>query len=185
MNRTDRPYSPKEVIIDLDIGDSTFRKWCIALEEAGYLFSRTDNNRRVFFDRDHIVLKQFQNLVQVQNMSLQNAAIIIASKYKDEPSDNKNTENTDIALRSGNEVIENLFERIGTLEEQQKELLDMNRHLISRLEEQHKYIEERLNKRDSILMESIRETQETKKLLIAAEEERKKRKGIMRWFSKD
>jgi hypothetical protein len=34
-------------------------------------------------------------------------------------------------------------------------------------------------------MESLRETQETKKMMIAAEEERKKRKGIFRLFTKN
>ncbi|GAB6460360.1 DUF3967 domain-containing protein [Bacillus luti] len=185
MNNTEKPYSPKEITLDLDIGDSTLRKWCIALEEAGYFFNRTDGNKRVFFNRDHIVLKKFQNLVQVQNMSLQNAAIIVSSKYKVEPSDIKNTENTDLSIRSSNELVQELFDRIGTLEEQQNELIKMNKALFNQLEEQQRYIEERMNKRDSLLMESLRETQETKKMMIAAEEERKKRKGIFRLFTKN
>ena len=55
-------------------------------------------------------------------MSLQNAAIIVSSKYKVEPSDIKNTENTDLSIRSSNELVQELFDRIGTLEEQQNEL---------------------------------------------------------------
>ncbi|WP_374702743.1 DUF3967 domain-containing protein [Bacillus sp. V5-8f] len=39
---------------------------------------------------------------------------------------------------------------------------------MQRLDEQQKYIDERLNKRDEMLMESIRETQETKKLLLCS-----------------
>ena len=61
----------------------------------------------------------------------------------------------------------------------------MNKALFNQLEEQQRYIEERMNKRDSLLMESLRETQETKKMMIAAEEERKKRKGIFRLFTKN
>ncbi|MCP3742792.1 MerR family transcriptional regulator, partial [Rossellomorea sp. BNER] len=68
----------------LNIGDSTLRKWCISLEEHEYFFSRTDNNRRMFFDKDIIVLKHLRELVQVQFLSLENASKVVTSKYKQE-----------------------------------------------------------------------------------------------------
>jgi hypothetical protein len=71
-------------------------------------------------------------------------------------------------------------------------MIEANRTLIQRLDEQQTYIEERLNKRDELLVESLRETLETKKLLIATatEQEREKelqkntRRGIFNWFRK-
>jgi DNA-binding transcriptional MerR regulator len=172
-------YSPKEITIILEIGDSTLRKWCIALEEEEYFFSRTDNNKRVFTDNDLIVLKHFRNLVKVQNMNMQNAATIVASKYKTAQSTPSPEENNENDERSFGDAYGKVIEEI-------EQLKDLNRQLLTRLDEQQKYIEERLDKRDSLIMESIRESQETKKLLLeSAEQQKKPRKGLMRFFSKD
>ncbi|MGG3691864.1 hypothetical protein [Heyndrickxia ginsengihumi] len=69
------------------------------MEDTHYFFSRMDNNKILFFDRDVVVQKYFKELVQIQNMSLQNAAIIVASKFKDIPSIK---DNTDIVEHSPN-----------------------------------------------------------------------------------
>lgn len=181
MRGTDKPYSPKDIALALYAGDSTIRKWCLALEEEGYLFSRTDNNRRVFFERDLVVLRYFQKLVQVQNMSMQNAARIVAPKFKDATFEQENVNNSAPALRSDTKVMEKVFDEI-------EQLKDLNKQLLKRLDEQQSYIEERLSKRDAVLLESLREVQETKKLMIEQKEEedqKKSRKGIMRWFSRN
>lgn len=178
-------YTPKEISLILDIGDSTLRKWCIAIEEKEYFFNRTDNHKRLFTDNDLVVLKHFRNLVKVQNMSLDNAAVIVASKYKDvqgTPSGQTNTENGE---RASNEFQEKVLEEI-------EQLKELNKTLLSRLDEQQKYIEERLNQRDELLLTSIRESQETKQLLLEStakeqesEQQKKPRKGLLRLFSRD
>jgi len=180
MDSNKEHYSPKEIALILDISDSNLRKWCLAIEEAGYLFSRTDNNRRVFFERDKVALKQFRELVQVQNLSLQNAAILVAGRLKEDASGLPHGENAVTEVRSDNAVLVNVISEI-------EQLKELNRQLLKRLDEQDKYIEERLNKRDELLMESLRESQETKQLLLAAkeEEEKKPRRGVFsRLFGK-
>ena len=63
---------------------------------------------------------------------------------------------------------------------------NLNHTLLERLKEQEKYIEERLSKRDALLMQSLKESQETKKLLLEAKEEQnKKRKGLFNFFNKN
>lgn len=180
MEGTEKPIPAKDVYISLGIGDSTLRKWCLALESQDYIFSRTDNNKRLFSEKDLVVLRHFRNLVQVQNFSIENAAIIVTSKFKESPSDNTNSENNVPAMRDSNEVIGKLMEHIERQEE-------FNQKLLKRLDEQQKYIEERLEQRDSLLMDSIRSSQETKKLLLEVREEQQKkpRKGLFRFFSKD
>jgi hypothetical protein len=218
VDGTQTPYSAKDISLSLDIGDSTLRKWCLALEEHGYEFYRTDQNKRLFTDKDIIVLKYFQQLVKDKNMSMNNAALIVTSRFKKEVFSNE----TDVeqleeemnivpAIRPNNELIQSLVTKISTLEEHQEQFIEMqktfikdliqqhknemieaNRTLIQRLDEQQTYIEERLNKRDELLVESLRETLETKKLLIATakEQEREKelqkntRRGIFNWFRK-
>jgi DNA-binding transcriptional MerR regulator len=180
-------YSPKEISGMLNVGDSTLRKWCIALEGHEYFFARTDNNRRLFFDKDIIVLKHLRELIQVQNMSLENASKIVTTKYKqdkEQPSEQQNGNNDERSLESDTQKILNRLEQ---LEEFNKTLLDT-------INKQQKYIEERLHKqeermekRDSMLMESLREAQETKRLMLEAKEEQKNkpRRGILSWFKND
>jgi Protein of unknown function (DUF3967) len=218
VDGTQTPYSAKDISLSLDIGDSTLRKWCLALEEHGYEFYRTDQNKRLFTDKDIIVLKYFQQLVKDKNMSMNNAALIVTSRFKKEVFSNE----TDVeqleeemnivpAIRPNNELIQSLVTKISMLEEHQEQFIEMqktfikdliqqhknemieaNRTLIQRLDEQQTYIEERLNKRDELLVESLRETLETKKLLIATAKEQElekelqknTRRGIFNWFRK-
>jgi DNA-binding transcriptional MerR regulator len=177
-------FTPKEIANMLNIGDSTLRKWCISLEEHGYFFSRTDNKRRMFFDKDIIVLKHLRELVQVQNLSLENAAKVVTTKYKqdkEEASEQQNSENDERSLESDTQKIMDKLEQLEAF----------NKTLLDTVAKQQEYIEERLNKqeermenRDSMLLESIRETQETKRLMLEAKEEQKNksRKGILSWF---
>lgn len=195
METFEKAYSPKEISITLDIGDSTLRKWAIALEKSGYTFIRNDQNKRLFVDSDLVVLKHFQNLVKQHNMQLENAANLVVDRFGKGPSavgtgtalaDNKE-EQRDLT-RSNDEVIAQLLEHI-------KKQDDFNQELLSRLDQQQKYIEEKLNvieakqvERDNTLLESLRASQETKQLLLEvkeAEEQRKPRKGFLRWFSKE
>jgi DNA-binding transcriptional MerR regulator len=178
-------FTPKEIANMLNIGDSTLRKWCISLEEHGYFFSRTDNKRRMFFDKDIIVLKHLRELVQVQNLSLENAAKVVTTKYKqdkEEASEQQNSENDERSLESDTQKIMDKLEQLEAF----------NKTLLDTVAKQQEYIEERLNKheeqlekRDSMLMESLRESQETKRLLLEVKEEqqqKKPRKGFLNWF---
>lgn len=75
--------------------------------------------------------------------------------------------------------------------EEMEQLRELNRQLLLRLDEQQKYIEQRLDrmdeqivKRDELLMKAIREQQETRKLLVAAKEEANKKGFWGRLFKK-
>lgn len=54
---------------------------------------------------------------------------------------------------------------------------EFNKALITKLQEQQTYLDKKLDKRDQDLMQLIRDTQETKKLIAAAEQKQS-------WFSK-
>lgn len=188
MHGTDTYYTPKDIKMALDIGDSTLRKWCLAIEENDFFFDRTDNNRRIFSDRDLVMLKHFKNLVQVQNMSAKNASIIVVSKYKNKPSFKENSENSVPQVRSDNE---NMEEMRSFIEEQRAHIEkqeEFNRMLLDRLEEQQRYIDERLESRDQKLLETMNQMQEQKKLELEQKDkelEEEKNKSIWsRLFNK-
>lgn len=192
MQGTEKPLSPKDASISLGIGDSTLRKWCLALEVHEYFFSRTENNRRVFFEKDMAVLRHLRQLVQVQNLSLENASLIIISRFHENASVMPNSTNSVTVNRSPEELIKQLANHLEQQEDFNKQLIErldqqekFNEQLLERLNEQENYIRERMNKRDEMLMEAMRQSQETKMLILAAKEEQKKKRGLFSFFKKD
>lgn len=190
MSGTDGTLTVRDMTNRLNIGDSTLRKWCLSLEEHGYNFYRTDQNKRIFTQQDLIVLQQFQKLVQEKNMSMNNASLVVTTKHQKAPFSDETEieqENNVPSMRSDNQFIERLMTYIEHQEERQKQQEQFNKALLERLDQQQKYIEERLNKRDETLIQSLREVQETKKLIAAAEEKREEesKKGFFqRLFGK-
>lgn len=183
MMEQEKAYTTKEVSDHLEIGTSTLRKWCLSLEENGYLFSRTESNKRLFVERDLLALKYFKKLVQGENFSLGNASKIITSRYKEETSETRTPsvlredEKEDRSVMRSEEVINKLMHHI---EKQEK----FNMELMERFDKQQQYIEERLEDRDNKLMQSIREVQETKKLIASAKEEHDQEKNNKGFFAK-
>ncbi|KIL74240.1 DUF3967 domain-containing protein [Bacillus badius] len=198
MSEYEKAYTTKEISLTLDIGSSTLRKWCLALEEKGYQFARTDNQRRLFVEKDLVALRYFQKLVQGENFSLENAAKVIASRYKEEASetrtppvlDDEEQENTPAvidqrSLMRSEDVINRLLDHIETQETFMREQQKYNEELKLELQKTQKelqstnlYIKERLEERDKVLMESLKASQEAKKEMLqiaaAAKEEEKK-----------
>jgi DNA-binding transcriptional MerR regulator len=64
------------------------------------------------------------------------------------------------------------------LQKDMNEQKKFNQSLLETLQKQQEYINTRLEERDRILLESIRELQETKKQIASSEEEKKKKKGF-------
>lgn len=182
MNEFEKAYTTKEVSLSLDIGTSTLRKWCLALEENGYQFVRNEQNGRSYVEGDLVAFKHFKHLVQKENFTLDNASKVVTSKFKGKASETVtpsvpalNNEYTRDLGRS-DEFVQSLLDYI---ERQDK----FNRDLVERLDKQQKYIEERLEERDNRLLEAMRGVQEKQKL-IAAEQEEKKKSVWSRLFSK-
>jgi len=185
MEGTETPYSAKEIVARLDIGDSTLRKWCLALEEQNYNFIRTDQNKRMFTEKDSYVLTQFKHLVKDKNMSINNAASIIAAKYLKDVFANETEIEQVFEPAFANETDKELKAEI-------EQLREMNRQLLTMLDEQQKYIENRFNQQEALIKDSIQQSQETKQLLIEttakeqeSEQQKKPRKGLLRLFSRD
>lgn len=178
---TDTAYWSKDVSKNLGIGDSTLRKWCLALENEGYTFIKGQNDRRAFLDKDIINLRHFQKLVHEQRITMEEAAKFIVSSINHQegttsvpgeqalPPEPKNKYMT---LEQGNEIIERL---------QQQE--QFNKALLEQLNKQQNYIEETLQKRDQQLMEALRVSQETKKLIAASTEKAEQQQEKKSWLS--
>ncbi|WP_456275067.1 DUF3967 domain-containing protein [Bacillus sp. AK031] len=177
---SDFGYFSKDVALKLEINASTLRQWCLAIEKEDYQFERNDKDQRIFYERDINMLFELKSLID-KTRDRDNAIKSIVSRYN---SDNNaintlsvNGKKRDSEARSHEEILD-LKETV----RQQNELLQ---EFMKKMDQQQKYIEERLEKqeerqekRDALLMESLRESQETKQLLLATKEEKKYRKGF-------
>lgn len=166
-------YWGKEIAQILQIGDSTLRKWCLALENQGYEFMRGQHNSRAFVERDLLILRRMRELIQTKGITLETASEIVISRMNQSegtrpvPEENKEEEQVFSVVPSvrQNELLLEILERQERLEQQNKQLIAQ--------------LEERDRNRDKQLMEALRESQETKKLLVATLEQQKEKKGLL------
>lgn len=173
MSKFEDAYWGKEIAEILQIGDSTLRKWCLSLENQGHVFMRGQHNSRAFVERDLLLLRRMKELIQNKGITLETASEIVISRFNQ-------TEGTASVLRENtaeeqtlpavspvlqNELLLDILERQERLEEQNKQFLLM-------LEEQQNYINNSLDKRDLQLMQALKESQETKKLIASTLEKK-------------
>lgn len=183
--KREQAYWSTDVAKNLSIGESTLRKYCLALENENYHFIRGSNNSRAFTDKDIIVLRRFKNLIHQERVTLKEAATIVINEFSntdrtpgvtEEQTEKQIYENDYMTREQGNEILERL-----------KKQEQFNKSLLEQLEKQQKYIEESIIKRDQQLLESIREVQETKKLIAATAENVEKeneQKNNKKWWQK-
>ncbi|PEA52727.1 hypothetical protein CON64_22135 [Bacillus pseudomycoides] len=160
-------YWGSEVAKNLGIGSSTLRKYCLALEEAGYPFERGNNNSRIFFHKDVATIECLVTAMNKKNVTLEQAINLAMTSVIE----------NEIAIVATDSVADTehtkaLIERIERLEQ-------LNLELIQRLDQQSKLLQEtdaqriiREEQRDIQLMQVLREIQDSKRL-IAASEQRK------------
>ena len=160
-------YWGSEVAKNLGIGSSTLRKYCLALEEAGYPFERGNNNSRIFYHTDVATIERLVTAMNKKNVTLEQAINLAMTSV----------EGNEIATVAIDSVADT--EQIKALSERIERLEQLNLELIQRLDQQSKLLQEtdaqriiREEQRDVQLMQVLREIQDSKRL-IAASEQRK------------
>jgi len=176
MSTSENAYWGKEVAEILQIGESTLRKWCLSLENEGYTFTRGQHKSRAFLDHDILTLRRMKELIQNKDVTLKTASEIVVSTF--EKGDRtravlQENELVEVSVPSALSVRQE--ELLMEVLERQERLEEQNRLLISKLGEQQKYIDEKLEKRDKQFIEAIRESQESKKLIASALEQQEQR----------
>lgn len=126
----EKAFGTKEVSEVLKVGDSTLRKWCIALEKEGYTFTKAVRNSRAFIQKDIVVLEDIKLLLQESGNTL--------IEYT--------------------KVQEKLLERVERIERSHEECL--------------KDIEEKLDYCNKLLLETLQEIQDTKKVIAVTKEKK-------------
>lgn len=137
-------YSAKDVAKRLLIEPVTVRKYSQMLEEQGFVFKKDEKNWRQYSDDDIHFLEYLCHLKKM-GKSLDESVQHVASLYRSRLS----IARTDISLQQEEENL--LLQFMKSQEEFNKKIL------------------ERMDNRDKNLMAAIKELQETKKQIAAAE----------------
>ncbi|MDI6535140.1 DUF3967 domain-containing protein [Bacillus mycoides] len=192
-------YSPGEVAEQLGIQSSTLRKYADVLEKEGYTFIKNERGHRKYRESDVMVFRKVINLKNDTDMTLENATKQIVSwhqgvevlplerheieRYK-EPDFNATTLQT--MLQDQNEVIEKQNE---LLQELNKRLVEQDHRFAQResellsaiqtIQESQTLIATHTSEdvaknqgRDEMLMQTIREVQEVKKMIAASKDKK-------------
>ncbi|HDX9614664.1 MULTISPECIES: DUF3967 domain-containing protein [Bacillus cereus group] len=192
-------YSPGEVAEQLGIQSSTLRKYADVLEKEGYTFIKNERGHRKYRESDVIVFRKVINLKNDTDMTLENATKQIVSWHQgveilplerheieryEEPDFNATTLQT--MLQDQNEVIEKQNE---LLQELSKRLIEQDQRFgqresellsaIQTIQESQVLIATNSSEdvaknqgRDEMLMQTIREVQEVKKMIAASKDKK-------------
>lgn len=174
---SDLIYDTAAVSKALMLGESTIRKYCALMVKHNYKFHKAPAGHRIFYDTDIDVLRQIVSLKNTGEKTLEESVIAVLSGDIDDADD---VENASVVLSTSDTVSYNtLLEEFSAFKEDQQRF---NEKLLQQFQKQQDYIDNRLEIRDQLLLDVIRETQETTKKEIAAAEEKK---GFFsKWFKK-
>ena len=179
-------YKPSDVMKQLDIKESLYKKYIAALEkDGGYVFQKNQQGHRIFTAEDIQTLEKFMELIKYDGMTIEKVAKKIGEMIghdghdaisKEQP--NKPNSYDVMAL-----VEQAVSSALNTQEKQLHDVMTTITNQNNELKEQFKRIED---KQDKVFVQSLRESQENKKLMLdeikiqvkseiaAAKEEKKK-----------
>ena len=171
-------YKSSDMATMLKIQESTLRKYCILFEEAGYNFHKNEFGHRAFFNKDVMAFNRFMEIKNHPDMTLKQACDAVVMWVN-----SGNVTGHDITDMTEKERHDDRYnDLLDKFEEFKEQQQDFNKELLNQLKNQQDYIQNSLLERDKKLMEALRETQETRKLIaVAPEEEENKKKWRQFW----
>lgn len=192
-------YSPGEVAEQLNIQSSTLRKYADVLEKEGYTFIKNERGHRKYRESDVMVFRKVINLKNDTDMTLENATKQIVSWYQgvevlplerheieryEEPDFNATPLQSMIqeqqeVIKKQNYLLQELNKR---LVEQDQRFAQRESELLSAIQsiqDSQKLIATNSSEdiaknqgRDEMLMQTIREVQEVKKMIAASKDKK-------------
>lgn len=184
----EKSYWTKEVAETLGISDSYLRKWCLELEKNGYKFIKVKDGKnrenRAFTEHDLIALRKFQSLIGNAGTTRSMAAKVIAEEYSSEDRNGGTgaaplirDNDREKALEELKKLAFNVWKdelKSELAKEIRRELIEeLQQHMKEEMQSAEERLGERLNSHDELLMKTIREQQETKKMLAVAQEKKR------------
>ncbi|TKH09732.1 DUF3967 domain-containing protein [Bacillus wiedmannii] len=168
-------YTATEVYSRLGVSGSTLRKYSDVLEREGYEVRKNSRGRREYTEFDVVLLQHLVELSKEDGMTLKKAAKLIVKEYGIANKKEKNKEANPVPYHVQYQFHEQYSAMVAELNRlQQANLLEMEKRLSNRIDQRNTLIEEdmrnrkereeriekRLEQRDENLMKMIREIQE-------------------------
>ncbi|MDA2202953.1 DUF3967 domain-containing protein [Bacillus cereus group sp. BceL221] len=192
-------YNPGDVAEQLGIQSSTLRKYADVLEKEGYTFIKNERGHRKYRESDVMVFRKVINLKNDTDMTLENATKQIVSWHQgvevlplerheieryEEPDFNATTlrrmiQDQKEVIEKQNELLQGLNKRLVEQDQRfaQRELELLN--AIQTIRESQMLIATNTSEdmaknqgRDEMLMQTIREVQEVKKIIAASKDKK-------------
>ncbi|UOR14091.1 DUF3967 domain-containing protein [Halobacillus amylolyticus] len=182
-------YNASDVASILNLKLSTLRKYANVLHKAGYRFHKNEKGHRGYFDKDVMVMRRLMETKNHPDMTLEQASNAVMSWVQQNDVSPRDT--TDVSPEQRYISYDKFREFQEQQEEQMQQMIDLNKELINRLDQQQEYLDNRLQQRDEQLMNAINQTLETKRQIAASskqeeEEDESKKPGFFkRLFSKE
>lgn len=152
----EKAYWNNEVAERLGMGKSTLRRWCLELEKQGYTFTKGEQDSRAFLEQDVLILEKIKKL-QSEGNKLESAIGQVLSEREQAPLTPVNAPHSlEIDFSTERAKLKQEL-----LQEIKQELLGTEQRILERLE-----------KRDQLLIQHVREIQETKRMIAAAQEKK-------------
>ncbi|AWO76625.1 hypothetical protein C1N76_19165 (plasmid) [Geobacillus thermoleovorans] len=168
-----KEYSTKDIANIVGIATPTVRKYAQALEKAGYTFIKNDQGFRIFTDKDIQIFERIKEMSNDTGMPVDRIASMLVNEQKNDASDPIRIE-SEVATPLENELKIIDKSDIDRIDRQYEALLKEIEELKQIVIAQQKYIDERLNKRDELLLQSIRALQEQKSAMIEGTQKQEK-----------
>lgn len=185
-------YKTGEVLRKLNLKDSVFKKYISSLEKEGYVFQKNNMGHRLYTEKDIKALEMFLELISYDGMTIESVAKKIGGTYQKQSLLSSHDDITLLnnkghdAMTLMNVLLKEQEQRFVKLLEQQEqlfknELLDIKNNQTQEVHELKRILIERLDerdgieKRDELLIQVMREVQETKKLVATSQEKNKKK----------
>lgn len=169
-------YTASDVYKRLEISDSTLRKYMEVLQREGYTVKKDKRGRREYTEYDIMVLERLVELSKHDGMTLEKAAKLISQQLEtaNENAKKEESQETDLIPFHIQQQLQQQYNVMA--QEMNQSMLGMEKRLSEQAEQRNKRIEEsieqhnervekRLEARDENLMKTLREIQETKKLM--------------------
>ncbi|PHC27410.1 DUF3967 domain-containing protein [Bacillus wiedmannii] len=192
-------YSPGDVAEQLGIQSSTLRKYADVLEKEGYTFIKNERGHRKYRESDVMVFRKVINLKNDTDMTLENATKQIVSWHQGVevlPLERHEIERYEEPDFNATPLQEMIQEQKEVIEKQNELLYELNKRLadqdqrfaqresellsaIQSIQDSQKLIATNSSEdiaknqgRDEMLMQTIREVQEVKKMIAASKDKK-------------
>lgn len=166
-------YTAKEVSARIGIATSTLRTWCLKLESSGYIFKRTDDGKRTFFEHDIAALRAMKELSDKKHpieYAVEQVMIrfhtMTHSVTSDDAEGTIQTPPSSERFPNTTEFIQEI--RLAIREEVHQEIKhtireEIRQEVTAAIEEQNKRLEEHIDRRDRQLVKVLHELREQRK----------------------